>query len=191
MIDKITEMLRSSMPEVRELGRTLKAEENLKRRLNFDLIRKIQVDNPHAILAGSAALYLYGVRIGRFKDETSQHDIDLVMPFYQPITPIKGYDAIPITKPSANDFDYAMHYPGGIHIDVKVDPKALYNKIELDGFIHKVVFLEDIIAAKCKYSKMSNDPLKHKKDIYDMLGVTLKLPKEDEEPHQWNFSQGS
>lgn len=134
-------------------------------------VQKIQTSFPYAILGGSLALYLYGCRLERFKDRSS--DIDLTVPFYYGFEDI--LDAKPINgvwhhkttdKNYGNDFNYSFII-NEIDVDVRIDPNQKYQVIEYRDFKYKLALLPVIIAAKCKYALKGQ--VKHSDDLMEMM----------------------
>ena len=169
MFEKIKEMLGSRDPEMKKLGETLKKEEQLKVNLHLPLIQLLQAQNPNLIVCGSTALYLQGLSLKRWYDRASS-DLDIVVPFYFKHSNVieklsVGEDA---SKRYGNDFDYTVRI-NEVTIDVRIDNKMAYNLVTLDDVTYKVCKVEDIIAAKLRYSKEGNT--KHSIDVYEMLGI--------------------
>lgn len=79
--------------------------------INLVTIRKIQLYNPFLHLGGSAALYLYGIKLDRIKyNNGCPSDIDMISPFYHYLQGDNG-DIVEQSnsKNSGNDFDEAFY----------------------------------------------------------------------------------
>lgn len=133
----------------------------------LQIVKKLQQTYPHFIIGGSVALYLHGVLLDRWIND-SKKDIDIITPYY---TLIQHTDDINVTngettKSSGCDFDYATEV-GGIKVDVLIDPKARYEVKTCEGVHYKVVPLLKIVEAKLRYALAGND--KHTEDLIKML----------------------
>lgn len=160
---------------MKELGKVLEKEQKVRDNLNLELFLKLQKQNPNIIISGSSALYLHGMKLKRWSNAAS--DLDIIMPYYynfEDIDDIKVQDTN--TKPSGNDFDYVTMI-NGVVIDISIDNKKRYKVIELDDNKYKVSLIEDILEAKIKYTKSSG--VKHKDDLYEILGLVIPKDVED------------
>lgn len=161
-IDKKIKKMLEGDSEMRSLGKTLQTYEDMKKNLHLDLARKIQVAHREAIIGGSLALFLHGVRLDRWgKDES---DLDLIVPHFILIDRAQG---VKNKVEEKYDFDYVMVVEE-TGIDVKIDNKAMYEVLEFEGFMYKVSRLDQIWAAKCKYSIDGNE--KHTSDLNELCG---------------------
>ncbi len=142
--------------------------------LNLDLVKEIQKKFPMFHVGGSVGLFLHGVRLKRWRDNSSS-DIDMVSPYFVlPEGSInldgdendKGDEIVYLdAKASGNDFDETFMI-GSIKVDYKIDPKQRYEIIEYDGFKFKVSPLITILDAKMKYAL--NGQQKHVEDMREM-----------------------
>ncbi len=140
--------------------------------INLNTIRTIQQHNPFLHLGGSAALYLYGIKLSRIEENCSApSDIDMISPFYHYLVGGKD-DKIEQSdsKNSGNDFDEAFYF-NGVGVDLRIDPKQKYNLIEHDGFTYRVSAYELIMQAKLKYAL--NKQAKHKDDCDEIMGIKI------------------
>ena len=133
----------------------------------LQIVKKLQQTYPHFIVGGSVALYLHGVVLDRWIND-SKKDIDIITPYY---TLIQHTDHIKVTdgettKSSGCDFDYATEVDG-IKVDVLIDPKARYEIKTCDGIQLKVAPLLNIMEAKLRYALAGNQ--KHVEDLTKML----------------------
>ena len=129
--------------------------------LNIGLIAKIQDKFDHAILCGSAALFLQGVRLKRFSQTVS--DIDLILTQWE-LLEIDGKEPQPSKDlPSGCDFQEQI-LVAGVKVDIQINPYAKYEFVEYKGFNFKVQPFMDTIRAKAMYRKE-----KHENDFKELL----------------------
>lgn len=129
--------------------------------LNIGLIAKIQEKFDHAILCGSAALYLQGVRLQRFS--YSKSDIDLILGRWE-LLEIDGNEPKPSKDlPSGCDFEEQV-LVDDIKVDIKVNPYAKYEFVEYKGFNFKVQPFMETIEYKSRY----RNP-KHENDFKELM----------------------
>jgi hypothetical protein len=166
----LEELDSQSMKDIIEQEKQNKSLKLIKSNLNLDLIKKLQVCYPQFIIAGSVALFLHGVRLGRWHDD--QSDIDLISPYYiLPETKTGKFKILESNiKPSGNDFDECFtieHQSNFAIVDYKIDPKCKYEFIEFEGFMYKVCPILDVMNAKMKYAL--NGQKKHQSDLKEMI----------------------
>jgi len=131
------------------------------RNLNIGLIAKIQEKFDHAILCGSAALFLQGVRLKRFSDTAS--DIDLILTQWE-LLEIDGKQPQPSKDlPSGCDFQEQV-LVDGVKVDIQVNPYAHYEYINYKGFMFKVQPFMETVRAKARYNNE-----KHENDFKELL----------------------
>ncbi len=156
---------------------------------SIDKLKEFQIDYPLSHIGGSLGLFLHGIQLSRFKNFNSQIDFDVILPYYQIIKKkeennnlkIDGVTLLEkvmeeeeVDYSSSNDFDEAVFYDG-VKIDLKVDPHQKYEIINFEDFDFKVSKLENILEAKLRYAMTpSKSSVKHKKDIYEMVGKNHK-----------------
>ena len=129
--------------------------------LNLGLIAKIQERFDHAILCGSAALYLQGVRLQRFS--YSKSDIDLILGRWE-LLEIDGNEPKPSKDlPSGCDFEEQV-LVDGTKVDIRVNPYAKYEFVEYKGFNFKVQPFMETIEHKSRY----RNP-KHENDFKELM----------------------
>ena len=122
--------------------------------LNIGLIAKIQDKFDHAILCGSAALFLQGVRLKRFSNSVS--DIDLILTQWE-LLEIDGKEPQPSKDlPSGCDFQEQI-LVDGVKVDIQINPYAKYEYVNYKGFIFKVQPFMDTIRAKAMYRNEKHD----------------------------------
>lgn len=177
MNKRIIDLLRSPLQEMRDLGKVLQEEFQTKKNLQLEKAKELQEKYPQIILSGSVALYLHGIRLERFKKQIIS-DIDIIMPYYTLLEGPEfnnenykngGYPGDPHTL----DFDHLIVYKG-VLLDIKVDPKRHYEYVEMDDFKWKIAKIEDILEAKIRY--IYKGVVKHKDDLYEMLGKKTLIP---------------
>lgn len=153
--------------------------------INLPTIRKIQTHNPYLHVGGSAALYLYGIKLSRIEEGSGQpSDIDMVSPFYHFLNgDEKDVVEQSKSKNSGNDFHEGFYF-NKIGVDMRIDNMQKYNIIEYDGFKYKVSQFEVILQAKLNYAMQGNE--KHQKDIAEICGVKKK---ETQKPKQAKASE--
>lgn len=167
MKEKIAKLLRGDS-EMKALGRALQEEEYVKGRLNLEVAIEIQKQFPLAVIGGSLALYLHGIRFKRF-NESNKHDLDLIVPYYMELP---GEVVCEKSGLSDKDFDYVIEYEG-VNIDVKIDPKRRYEKITFEENELLISPLLTIWEAKIRYAMGGN--IKHKDDLLDLCGKLEKV----------------
>lgn len=129
--------------------------------LNIGLIAKIQEKFDHAILCGSAALFLQGVRLQRFSH--SKSDIDLILGRWE-LLEIDGNEPKPSKDlPSGCDFGEQVIVEG-IKVDIQVNPYAKYEFVEYKGFSFKVQPFMETIMHKARYNNE-----KHVADFKELM----------------------
>lgn len=129
--------------------------------LNIGLIAKIQEKFDHAILCGSAALFLQGVRLKRFS--TTKSDIDLILGMWE-LLEFDGNEPQPSKDlPSGCDFGEQVIVEG-TKVDIQVNPYAKYEFVEYKGFSFKVQPFMETIRAKARYQNE-----KHENDFKELL----------------------
>jgi hypothetical protein len=151
---------------LREISKEEINEINIENNLKINEIVKIQKLNPLAVVGGSVALFLQGVRLKRWF-EKSNSDFDIIVPHYTHFN--KGEkDVVSYlnNKKSSNDFDYTFIW-NNIKVDVRIDAKQRYEIINYKGFDFKVCPLEIIIEAKARYAIQGN--YKHQNDLKEMV----------------------
>lgn len=153
---------------VRELSKeeikqalSVKKKEDHDKKMNINVLRKLQTEFPQVIIGGSLGLYLHGIELPRVM-KNGVTEMDIIIPYY-----IKLSNAQELKSRSGNDFDFSIIFEG-IKLDVKIDNKQKYDIIELDGFKYKVSLLEYILAAKINYALKGQE--KHKNDIHRIVG---------------------
>lgn len=170
--EKIEELLHSKITENIELGRALKDEFNLQDRLGLRCVEKIQTAFPEAILVGGAALYLHGIRLGRwsFKHTISPSDIDIVSPYYINLCEIDGVK-FEGRNPKCPELGSIFSY-NNMKIDMWIDPLQRYTMLDVHDFKYKVGTLEDTWMAKLKLGLAGNQ--KHIDDLHEAMGKTVQ-----------------
>lgn len=164
--ERIAEYLASSDEGMKQLGKTLQAEETMKVYVGLELIQKLQAANPLVIVGGSTSLYLQGIKLKRLYKYGG--DIDIILPYYFPFEDLRlPGTSQELKKSNDSDFQYVMEIDGRA-IDLRIDPMQRYRTVEFEGVRYKVSLVEDILAAKISY--IPNKP-KHKDDLYEMLGI--------------------
>jgi len=129
--------------------------------LNIGLIAKIQDKFDHAILCGSAALFLQGVRLKRFSHNVS--DIDLILTHWE-LLEIDGKQPQPSKDlPSGCDFQEQI-LVDGVKVDIQINPYAKYEYISYKGFMFKVQPFMETVRAKARYNNK-----KHESDFKEFL----------------------
>jgi len=112
----------------------------------LETVQKLCNDFPNTIIGGSLALFLYGGRLDRWKDGSS--DIDIAIPYFH------GFDSLDkdtnVSTKQYNDYDYSFVIDG-INVDVKIDNKQQYRVGDYKNFKYKVALLSDILKEKAKY----------------------------------------
>lgn len=192
MNKRINDMLSSSVEEVRNLGKVLKEEESIKEVLHIAELRELQELHPEIIASGSTALYLHGIRLERFKHLKS--DLDIVIPYYIPLSDLKNHKfGPPERRGASNEFDWIYTSNARsvreLNIDVRIDPKEPYEYIEMDEFRFKVALIENIIAAKIRYIQIGwPTAQKHKDDLYEILGKKVIIPEPEPTPSRYRGS---
>lgn len=181
--ERVSEMLRSSNPELKELGKTLREEEILRQRIGLHTVRLLQEKHPELILTGSAALYLYGIRLKRFEFEDTDNDLDFVTnyPVHIDETSYHHRDDTAGFKDKWLVEDKATKL-GKRKLEIATDPTQRYQWVELDGVRYKVSPLLDIWAWKIEYAKAGKD--KHKQDLEEAMGIKPLRNIEWEEKQQ-------
>jgi hypothetical protein len=161
-IQKVEERKKKDQEDIQQKLK-IKFENNL----NLDVVKKIQEEYPTSIVAGSVALYLHGVRLGRWLSAKS--DIDIIIPYYTPFKKL-GNEEFYIPEeddfPSNSDFEERLMIKD-IKVDICINPKAKWSYIEYNGFKYKVNNLENIWEAKIRYGKR-----KHIQDLKEALIIT-------------------
>lgn len=144
-------------------------ERKLEQIMQLEMLLDIQKNHPQVIISGSVALFLHGVRLKRFESGIS--DVDIIVPYYTGFIshPSGTYTDEIVNKRSGNDFDYNVTYRG-ISLDVIIDPKQRYQIVKYKGNLYKVSPIENILAAKIRYSQQTGGE-KHKNDIHEMLNL--------------------
>lgn len=166
---KIKDMLNSRMPDMVNLGKTLQEEEEIKKRLNLELARKIQKSHPEMIIGGSLALFLHGVRLNRWKTP-SPSDLDLIIPYYIHIENSKFISDK--SHSVGKDFDMLVTVDDCL-VDLKIDPRRRYEVITYEDITHFISPLEVIWEAKCRYAVLGN--VKHKDDLLEICGKPVQV----------------
>jgi len=181
MLDKIKKMFAGD-DEMKALATRLKEEEDIKKNLNLDTAKSLLEKHPEVVIGGSLALFLYGIRLDRWK--TSKSDLDIVVPYY--ILFDKAEMIAEKTASVGKEFDCLLSI-GDVHVDVKIDPRRRYQHIEYEDFIYRVAPLEVIWEAKCRYAVGGNK--KHTKDLMETCGIEVE--KEIKEEGFNSFITGS
>lgn len=160
----------------KELDILLEIEKKYKENFRLELVKEFLKANPLAIVVGSLALFLRGVRLKRF--ESYIHDIDIVLPYY---SQFEGNEEVKIKdikdENSGSNFDIQKIVSYGendIIIEAAIDPKTKWEYIEYDGFKFKVGLLEEIWKYKLKYNRP--------KDREDLKEICSMAPKLEEIP---------
>lgn len=168
--DADTESITTSFRFLRELTKEEITKQVIEHNLKLHIVKQLQIINPRAIVCGSVALYLHGIRLKRFST-TRSSDIDIIVPYFSLFENFgKTKKAIyQDDKKSGSDFDNTLMFDGH-KIDLMIKPKEPYEIITHDEFDYKVVRLETTLKAKLKYADAGNE--KHKNDIYEMVGKT-------------------
>ena len=129
--------------------------------LNIGLIAKIQDKFDHAILCGSAALFLQGVRLKRFSQTVS--DIDLILTQWE-LLEIDGNEPQPSKDlPSGCDFQEQI-LVDGVKVDIQINPYAKYEYVNYKGFMFKVQPFMETVRAKAMYNNE-----KHVSDFKELM----------------------
>lgn len=151
---------------IRELSKEEIDSTYYKKNLHLDLVKSIHVKYPHFIIVGSVGLFLHGVRLDRWKNNSS--DIDIVTPYFTLLEKGDGLSSIQNAKDlaSGNDFDSTIAVEG-VKVDLKIDPHQTYEIVEFQGHRYKVSPLTHILNAKLKYAM--NGQEKHLEDIKNMV----------------------
>lgn len=148
-------------------------EDKIKKNLNLEIVKLIQQDYPTAIIGGSVALFLHGVRLERWKNAYS--DIDIVIPYYTPFEKLSNGAEFTVEEedtPSMSDFTDRLviwNENNPVKVDICIEPKAKWKYIEHEGFKYRVNNLENIWEAKIRYGKR-----KHIQDLEECM-----LPKKE------------
>ena len=129
--------------------------------LNIGLIAKIQDKFDHAILCGSAALFLQGVRLKRFSQTVS--DIDLILGRWELLEIDGNEPGHSKDLPSGCDFEEQVLIDG-TKVDIRVNPYAKYEFVEYKGFNFKVQPFMETIEHKSRY----RNP-KHENDFKELM----------------------
>lgn len=167
----------TSIKIIREITKDEINEMLMDEAMNLDTVRELQIQNPLLQIGGSIALFLYGVRLDRFK--LSGCDFDICMPYYNEI---KATDKIDLTQEEEaeiekfynNDFTETI-YINGTKADIRIDPKQKYEMVAYKGFTYRCAALEVIMEAKFRYALRGNK--KHKEDCREIM-----FPKPLSEP---------
>lgn len=136
-------------------------------KMNIETVKTLQEAHPELIIGGSIALFLYGVRLERFK--SSIVDFDITLPYWKNLSvgeKIKHEDLE--DRPSGSDYTETCTI-NGIKADIRIEPKQKYNLVEFDNFKFKVIPLHTIIEAKAKYAHSIKGGEKHRKDLNGMI----------------------
>lgn len=160
----VKEISKQELLEVQKL----KDEITLEKNLHIETVKDILAKYPHFIIGGSVGLYLHGIRLERWK-KNGLADIDIISPYF---TRIEGDSNLQVGEecdelPSGADFD-VQSYVNSIKTEIYIDPKSRYDIIEHKGFRYKVNTLENIWAAKLKYSKNNK---KHSLDLRETMNL--------------------
>lgn len=165
MNQRIKEMLNSSNVEMKELGKVLKEEEDLKALIGLNVVKKIQEAHRELILTGSVALYLHGIKFRRWNfDKNVKGDLDFIAPYF-----VKLHD----NKFHVKDYTSAFQdkwQVDGYKVEVAIDRTQQYETIELDEFEFKVSPLQDIWYWKMLFAREGKT--KHIQDLQEALGIT-------------------
>lgn len=201
LIKKCKEMVSSSHSEMKALGKEMQKEVNMIKNLHIKELHQLQSQFPDVIIAGSAALFLHGIKLKRWQKAYS--DIDIIIPYYINLSMFSGrsfsyerditiLDVIknPGYGSSPNGFDYTgklaltKEKSYITPIDIKIDNKTEYEIVDYQEEKFKVSKLEDIIKAKIEFG-VGNQ--KHIKDLYEMTGKLIP-PDEVEAKRDMNGS---
>lgn len=139
-------------------------------------LREFQSEYTNSHVGGSIGLMLRGIDLQR--DITSS-DLDITTD----IAP-KGNGIFALhehSESNASDFDFALRKQRDnlyVKIDVRIDPKAEYDKIEYKGNVYNVSKYNDIIDWKQKYA--DKGVIKHK---HDLIAIETGVrPKDNTSP---------
>ncbi len=166
--------------------------------MNLRLLKQIQTENPELIISGSTALYLYGVKLERFKNATS--DFDFIIPYYKLFRKTEKVNWIESSisdKMSGNDFDLSIEVNNNINEDLEKLNQSKENKHISDFFeeIFNSQFsgekteLKNIrcdlkIDPKAKYTYINYKGFDYKVGIFeDILEAKLKYSKNGQSKH--------
>lgn len=174
---KIQELISSKDEESKSLGIELKKNVLKDFETGLYTCRELQTEFPRVIIGGSLGLYLHNIDIGR--EITDDADIDIIVPYYYSF--LNGIDET--NTSDYNDFDYNFNHVSKLfnhdrikNVEVKIDNRQKYVRIEKNNFIYNVSNLEDILMAKIRYSKVSE---KHRNDVRSMLKrIELKVAEQ-------------
>ena len=165
---KCIKFIREITKEELEKVEEEKARIKLDSAMQIKTVQSLQEVNAHLIVGGSIALYIQGVRLGRFNGGVG--DFDFILPFYQKL----------LTKDSiiVNDDDGEERFSGsdydecvlinGLKADIRIDPKQRYELVKYNDFEFKVVPLWTILEAKARYAHTKGGQ-KHRDGIKEML----------------------
>lgn len=149
-------------------------ENELDKAMGLPTLRELQKKFPLIQISGSVSLYLQGCRLKRFTNGMS--DFDLIHPYYVDLYNEAQRDEefdihvdYDDEKTSGNDFD-STYILDGRKSDMRIDPFSKYEIIEHRGHKYRVNTIEDILAAKIKYTKEKGGE-KHRQDIRELLGI--------------------
>ena len=171
-LDDTTKSITKSFKIVKEIKReellNIKITESMEEKL--ETVQKLCNDFPNTIIGGSLALFLYGGKLDRWKNGSS--DIDIAIPYFH------GFDNLNkdtnVSTKQYNDYDYSFVIDN-IKVDVKIDNKQQYQIIDYKGFKYKAALLPVILKAKAKYALKGNT--KHQEDLLEL--VSGNKPKDD------------
>lgn len=165
--DSNSESITTAFRFIRELSKEEIVKAIIEDNLMLSTVKKLQINNPYSIVAGSVSLYLQGIKLKRFSEHKAS-DIDVILPFFSLFEGSQTESNFERTKPSGNDFDCVVTVDG-CKIDIIIDPKEPYSIVNHDGFKYKVARIEETLKAKLNYSAKGDE--KHKNDIMEMIGI--------------------
>lgn len=176
MKERIMEMLKSTNPEMVDLGKVLEEEEALKEKLGLHIVRAVMAVFPDVIVTGGVGMYLHGVRYKRWSNQymssENSWDIDLICPYFVNISSKVPHIEYLGRDDESKGFTTIFLYDGMRKIDFVVDPNQRWEEVQLEGFTYRVSLLEDIWRAKIEYGSHGN--MKHIYDLYDVCGKTSR-----------------
>ncbi len=181
--DNVRQMLDSTNPEIRNLGKVLKQEEDTVHNLHVKIVQKLMTVHPELIVGGSTALFLHGIRLKRWRNGIS--DIDMITPYYIKFENDVLNELIfsehieSIHQSRKSHFSKIIMINRDIKMDLRIDPKQQYEYVEYEDFKFKVSTLETILKAKCKYTM--EGIIKHKEDIKEICQPPMASSSSNDE----------
>lgn len=166
--------------------------------MNLKLLRRIQTENPELIIAGSTALYLYGIKLDRFKNTNS--NFDFIIPYYKLFRKTGKVSWVGTStedKMSGNDFDLSIGVYSDIEeelIEVSQVEKTNHSSDAFQAML-ALKYLEDKLDSryikcdlkidpKAKYTYINYKGFDYKVGIFeDILEAKLKYSKNGQSKH--------